>query len=263
MKQFCFTVDDNIRFLKELTASGCNSLFDHPYLRLFKQLHNEFNLKVQLNLFYKTDGFDLTMMTDRYKAEWAEHANWLKLSFHSEWENVAPYQNSGYDEVFAHCKAVQDEILRFAGADSLAKTTTIHYCLATKEGLCALFDNGVQGLLGLYGSPQAPRSSYQSSPDECKALRAGEVTHRYGIAYGAIDIVLNSFSKSGILTQLDGLWERQQIYVMIHEQYFYADYKWYQPDYGEKLRQTFETLQEKGYESIFFEEKISRTPLPR
>ena len=256
MKQFCFTVDDNIRFLKELTASGCKSLFDHPYLRLFKQLHNEFDLKVQLNLFYKTDGFDLTMMTDRYKAEWAENANWLKLSFHSEWENVSPYQNSGYDEVFAHCKAVQDEILRFAGIDSLGKTTTIHYCEATEDGLRALWDNGVQGLLGLYGSPEAPRTSYQSSPAEDELIRGGDPVWKEGICYGSIDIVLNSYPLREILSKLERLSDRPWIKVMIHEQYFYPDYKWYQPEYSEKLRQTFETLQEKGYESIFFEEKI-------
>ena len=30
MKTYCFTVDDNIRFLKELTENGSASLFDHP-----------------------------------------------------------------------------------------------------------------------------------------------------------------------------------------------------------------------------------------
>ncbi len=257
MKQFCFTVDDNIRFLKELTESGYISLFDHPYLRLFKHLHNEFNLKVQLNLFYKTDGFDLSQMTDRYKAEWAENANWLKLSFHSEFENVRPYEHSGYDEVFAHCQAVHREILRFASPDSLAQTTTIHYCLATAEGLHALQDSGVQGLLGLYSSPEAPRSSYQSSPAEDELIRGGDPIWKEGICYGGIDIVLNSYSIDEILQKLHGLDGRDWIKVMIHEQYFYEDYKAYQPEYGEKLRQTFATLQEKGYESIFFEEKIS------
>lgn len=256
MKRFCFTVDDNIRFFRELTHGDFPSLFDHPYLAVFKRLHDAFGLKVQLNLFYKTNGFDLTAMTDRYKALWEANAHWLKLSFHSEWENIEPYKDSDYDEVFAHCSAVNREILRFAGASSLAKTTTVHYCLATEEGLCALSDNGVTGLLGLYGSPEAPRSSYQSSPDECEALRGGEVVCRGGISYGAIDIVLNSFSKEDILAQLKSLTNRTQIRVMIHEQYFYKDYKWYQPDFEEKLRQTFAFLTEHGYESRFFQEMI-------
>ena len=256
MNQFCFTVDDNIRFFEELTQGSYASLFDHPYPAVYKRLHDTFGLKVQLNLFFKNDRFTLAKMTDRYKSEWAANAHWLKLSFHSELENVDPYKNADYNEVYAHCKAVQDEILRFAGADSLASTTTIHYCLATEGGLRALADNGVQGLLGLYGTPNSPRSSYQSTPDECKAIRAGEVICRGGIAFGAIDIVLNSFSKEDILAKLDELRDREQIHVMIHEQYFYEDYKWYQPDFEEKLRKTFEKLCEMGFVSGFFEEMI-------
>jgi tRNA nucleotidyltransferase (CCA-adding enzyme) len=41
-KPACFTVDDNIRFLKELTQHPQNSLFDHPYLAMMKRLHELF-----------------------------------------------------------------------------------------------------------------------------------------------------------------------------------------------------------------------------
>jgi hypothetical protein len=43
---------------------------------------------------------------------------------------------------------------------------------------------------------------------------------------------------------------------MIHEQYFYPDYKRYQPDFEEKLEKTFEKLTDNGYESVFFEETL-------
>ena len=74
MKRFCFTVDDNIRFLEELTRGSCNSIFDHPYLGLYRRLHEKYGLKVQLNLFYEMPGFDLSLVTDRYRAEWQENA---------------------------------------------------------------------------------------------------------------------------------------------------------------------------------------------
>ena len=96
MKRFCFTVDDNIRFFEELTQGNFPSLFDHPYLAVYKRLHNAFGLKVQLNLFYKNDRFTLADMTDRYQREWAANAHWLKLSFHSELENVNPYKTADY-----------------------------------------------------------------------------------------------------------------------------------------------------------------------
>ncbi len=259
MKSFCFTVDDNIRFLKELCQRNCQSLFDHPYLNMYRRLHDAFGLKVQLNLFYEGGGFDLSQMTDKYKGEWEENAHWLKLSFHSKIENVRPYQASPYEEVYGDCHAVQEEILRFAGPATLGKTTTIHYCLTTAEGLQALKDNGVRGLLGLYGTDAEPRQSYQNTPEEGAALRRGETLLSNGVIYGGIDVILNNFPMDNMLYRLRGRLGREFIKVMIHEQFFYEDFYRYQSDFEEKLTATFTCLAENGYESIFFEEKLPRT----
>ena len=175
MKTFCFTVDDNIRFFKEITQNKCQSIFEHPYLAMYKRLHDEFDLKVQLNLFYRLEDFVLSEFSDEYKAEWAANADWLKLSFHSDYENVRPYEFSGYDEVYQDCKKINDQILRFASPNSLAKTTTVHYCVATEEGLKAIYDNNVLGLLGLFGNKANPRTSY--GIDDCNAanIRNGQI----------------------------------------------------------------------------------------
>ena len=256
MKKFCFTVDDNIRFLKELSSGEYSSMFDHPYLALYKKLHEKYALCVQLNLFYECDGFGLSLMSDRYRAEWEKNADWLKLSFHSRLENVRPYENSGYDEVFADCSAVHREILRFASESSLAKTTTVHYCLATHDGLHALRDCGVSGLLGLYGSAREPRTSYQTSTLCAGILRRGDILHDGGIAYAAIDVILNLHTKEEILARLGTMRERSAIKIMIHEQYFYEDYFAYQPDFAEKLDATFKYLCSNGFKSRFFEDII-------
>ncbi len=256
MKTFCFTVDDNIRFLKEITENNYRSIFEHPYLAMYKQLHDRFGLKVQLNLFYRTDGFDLSQMSSAYRDEWKENADWLKLSFHSEIENKRPYEFSGYDEVYADCKAVNEQIIRFASSESLAKTTTIHCCSVTAEGLKALEDHCIRGLLGLFGSSETPRTSYSLDETDAARLRAGDVVKRNNINFASIDIILNLFSKEEILTRLETLQDRNGIRVMIHEQFFYPDYKRYQSDFEEKLEATFLFLYQKGYKSHFFEELI-------
>ena len=53
---------------------------------------------------------------------------------------------------------------------------------------------------------------------------------------------------------------RKSLCVMIHEQYFYGDYKAYQPDFEEKLTAVFSYLAENGYQSRFFEELITPSP---
>ena len=254
MKRFCFTVDDNLRFLKELTEKTPQSIFDHPYLALYRRLHEEYGLKIQLNLFYEMKDFDLSMMTDRYREEFSANADWLKFSFHSRIENIKPYMESGYDEVYRDCTDVHREILRFAGEKSLAKTTTIHYCLATPEGLAALKDCDVKGLLGLYGRADRPRSSYQTSFEDGEKIRRGEVVLDDGVIYAGIDIVTNDYSLEDNRRLLGQLLGRERINVMIHEQYFYPDYVRHLPYFEQLLHQTFVTLRENGYVSAFFEE---------
>lgn len=254
MKTFCFTVDDNIRFFQELSKGNPASLFEHPYLAMYKRLHEKYGLKIQLNLFYEMPDFDLSQMTDRFRQEWYENADWLKLSFHSRLENVKPYQFSGYQEVYEDCAAVHQQILRFAGNDSLATTTTIHYCQTTEEGLCALRDLGVQGLLGLFGTEESPRTSYSLPETDCNVLRQGEIVRRYGMNFYSIDVILNLYPLEEMLDRLQALLHRDHLRVMIHEQYFYPDYHQYQPDFEAKLDHAFDLLAQNGYESRFAEE---------
>ncbi|MBP3369441.1 MAG: hypothetical protein J6L85_01705, partial [Clostridia bacterium] len=226
------------------------------YLSMYKRLHEQFGLKVQLNLFYRTDGFDLSCMSDAYYSEWKENSDWLKLSFHSELENVKPYEFSGYAEVYEDCNRVQEQVKRFASPDALAKTTTVHYCLATREGLSALMDSGVQGLLGLFGSEEKPRSSYGIDESAASRIRRGESVKIKNMSFASIDIVLNCFSLTEILDQLARLLDHNDIRVMIHEQYYYSDYMMYQPDFEEKLAATFDFLCGYGYQSRHYEELI-------
>jgi hypothetical protein len=254
MKSFCLTIDDNIRFLKELTEGELPSLFDHPYPAMLRRLHERFALKVQLNLFYRTDGFDLSGMSERYRGEWADNADWLKLSFHSRLENVCPYAASGYGEVYEDCHAVHSQILRFASAASLAETTTVHCCETTKEGLRALADNGVRGLLGLFGDHGHPRTSYGLDGEAAELLRGGRILYRDGMAYAPIDMVINCFSMSRILPTLSSRLSQDTVRVMIHEQYFYKDYFNYQSDYEQKLYTLGKTMQDAGFIPIFPED---------
>ena len=202
------------------------------------------------------DGFELSQMSNGYADEWRSVSEWLKLSFHSDRENICPYECSGYDEVFEDCSAVNKEILRFTSADNLAKTTTVHYCQTTKEGLKALTDNGVVGLLGLFGTEDAPSTSYSLGKDTSDAVRQGNIVSSDGVAFASLDMVVNGVKKDDLLTELNKLLTRDTIRIMIHEQYFYTDYINYQPDFEEKLETVFSHLRDNGYKSCFFEELI-------
>ena len=256
MKSFCFTIDDNIRFLKEVTAARPASLFDHPYPAMLRRLHERFGVKIQLNLFYRTEGFTLADMTNAYAREFAENADWLKLSFHSLEETDAPYRESDYGEVFSDAAAVHREILRFASEGCLARTTTVHCCYTREAGVAALRDLGVRGLLGLFGSDASPRVSYSIPEALAYRLRRGEILAEGGIAFASLDLVVNCYPLGELLPRLAAMMPRKTLRVMIHEQYFYGDYPRYQPDFEEKLATVLAYLASEGYENRFFEEMI-------
>jgi hypothetical protein len=70
--KYRLSVDDNIRCLRDIAANSdaYRSIFDNPYLNVYRELHETYGTKVHLNLFYRTDGFDLSQMPDKFKAEW-------------------------------------------------------------------------------------------------------------------------------------------------------------------------------------------------
>ena len=256
MKSFCFTIDDNTRCLREIVQNNTSSLFEHPYLALLRTLHIKYGVKIQLNLFYQDQGFDLSMMSDRYGKEWEENADWLKLSFHSFTDTRKEYENADYERVYRDCEKTHKEILRFAGEKSLAKTTTIHWCVLTKDGVKAMQDLGVKGLLGLFGTDEKPRLSYDCNLEDSKLGRKGQIIRKHGMAYAGIDCVMNSFTTEEVLDCLERLKDREQVRIMIHEQYFYPDYEYYQAEFGDKISKAIQSLQAKGFVSKFLEEMI-------
>jgi len=271
--KYSLSVDDNIRFLADLTLQPRHSLFDHPYLALYKRMHERFGAKVRLNLFYRMDGitfaqygaFDLSMMTDRYRSEFIEHSDWLHLAFHSLQETPAyPYRNASYEEMQRDMQRVEREIIRFAGEQTLERATTIHFGQCTAEGVRALREGGIRELMGFMELDRLGRPSVSYGLSVERVLQ----TQRYGfwkdeksdMIYGKIDVVMNAHSPRRIVEILEKQHAdhpmRGFVEIMIHEQYFYADYCNYEPDYEERIEEGCRWCQEHGYSGAFAEEVI-------
>ena len=116
-------------------------------------MHDEFDVKVDFYVYFSTDGFDLTKMPVKYKTEWQENSDWMKLNFHALHHEPPkmPYLNATYHEMKNDFLLVADEICRFAGHDSLSTITAIHWGDATRDGCRALRDCGVRGLVSKFG----------------------------------------------------------------------------------------------------------------
>ena len=151
MKKCYFYVDDVIWCLRDIARQKPKSVFDQPFLASLKKAHDMYGLKVQLNLFYRTDsfyGYDefcLADVTDAYKSEFEANSDWLKFAFHAleEFPDY-PHVNATYDDTKMLFKKIEKEVLRFAGEKSFAYTVCPHWLPMSKAAVKALADCGVK-----------------------------------------------------------------------------------------------------------------------
>ena len=275
-KKFRLSVDDNILFLKDIAKNQdkYNSLFDNPYLKMYKRAHDATGVCVHLNLFFETgadpaapDYFNLTMMPDKYKAEWAANSDWLHLSFHSRAnEPLWPYKNTTHSRLFNDCKLVHNEIIRFAGEQSLAKETTLHFGSTNETGVRALRTVGYQTLAAYFEFDNEGNTlvSYFYPKDLVSYLGERDFWKdtQEDVMYCRIDRVLNlgktvDANLDVVKAVAKNPTRAPFIELMIHEQYFYEDYCYYIPVFGDIIYENCKWLKEQGYTSTFLQDVVS------
>lgn len=264
--RYRLSIDDAVWFLKDihLHADAYDSIFDNPFLGFLKRLHDTRGTKVHLNIFYETDGFNLSQMTDRFRNEWKANASWLRLSFHAKAELPDdPYKHSGYAQVRTECGQVIEQISRFAGEALNSSITTLHWGEVPVEVCRALRDAGYTGQLCDFNvdDHQPPCSYYLDVPQRRHInKRFLWRDNREDIIFIKSGIIINSKSLAEIAPFLNryAMESRRPPYLdlLVHEQYFYRDYHNYQPDYCEKVTEAVDWAIGNGYTPAFLSECI-------
>ncbi len=258
-----FTVDDNIRFLENLTKnSSCKSIFENEYLAMFRRFHDKYGLKVTFNLFYSyyPGSFSLDDMTERFKAEFSENADWLRFSFHARHNDPEyPYENAGKDTLLRDFDDVTENIIRFAGKECVSNFITIHYLLAGGDSSLALRGRSVKGFMGFPAVRNGKNTftAYLSeSQIETAVKNSVSFDSKTGLFFITNDMIINTVPLGKIKAKLNDAIGRGTKFIdlMIHEQYFYPDYENYQPDFEEKLDTAFSFLIDRGYRFVLADE---------
>ena len=265
VNKYRFSIDDNIWFMKDLNENShkYSSIFENPYMGVLKKVHDTYGTKIHLNLYYQTDGFNLSQMTDKYKREWKANAGWLGLSFHALANDPdRPYINAGYDQVKRDCTLVQEQIKRFAGKEVMGPETTLHWGEATVEGVRALRDRGYSILAGYFNvdDNKAP-VSYYLTVDQRRHLKQRFIwrDNKEGVIFSRMAQVINTFKKEQVIPNLDEVkqtYNPRYIDLMIHEQYFYPHYRAYQPDWEDKVMIAVKWAHDNGFKPAFLKESV-------
>jgi len=261
--RYRFSIDDNSFFLRDIARENYTSLFDCFYLKSLRDLHEKYGTRFVLNIYYTTeDGFELPQFPDRYKNEWQDNCDWLKLAFHA-YANMPdrPYQYAPASKLIADLNKVAEQIIRFAGEQTYSPPTVIHWGMVQPTALKPLFEKGVRVLSGYFRRLNDvwdvnyllddARSEYLSRNDALMDFGSG-------IVFSKVDIVCNSTPIERIVPTLEPLAkDPNQAEIMdlfTHEQYFWPFYSNYIPDHFQRLDAAIRWVTEQGYKPVFFHE---------
>jgi hypothetical protein len=268
--RYRFSIDDNSFFLRDIAQKNYKSLFDCFYLKGLKELNQKYGVRFTVNIYYTTgDDFQLPQFPDCYKGEWKDNAGWLKLAFHAHANDPnRPYQYASPQQLIADLDQVAGEIHRFAGEESYAPPTVIHWGMTQPSALKPLYQRGVRALSGYFRKLNGVqydvnylfdevRSEYLSRHDAWKDFESG-------IVFSRVDIVCNSTPVEKTVSTLEPLaQDPNQAEIMdlfTHEQYFWPFYKAYVPDHFQRLDTAIRWVTEHGYKPVFLHEGFLGAP---
>ncbi len=261
--RYRFSIDDNSFFLRDIAKNNYPSLFDCFYLKNLRRLHTKYGTRFVLNIYYTTeDGFELPQFPDRYKSQWQDNSDWLKLAFHAYANKPdRPYQNASASKLMADFDKVAEQIIRFASEKTYSPPTVIHWGMVQPEALKPLYERGVRVLSGYFRKQGSVwdvnyliddvRSEYMSRHDALMDFESG-------IVFSRVDIVCNSTPVERIIPTLEPLTkdpnQAEIMDIFTHEQYFWPFYSNYLPDHFKRLDVAVRWLTENGYKPVFFHE---------
>ncbi len=167
-----FSIDDVLEPLQDITVNREKyaSIFENDFFAFLKELHDEYGICVTCNLFYRSHPeFTLADVTDAFKDEFQANASWLRFSWHGRngFERYTDPSLNG--EAVASYEAVNGEICRFAGKESLSTFIRPSFFSGNKA-LWALFAATEYGLEGIYGADDEREANAGLDAEERKEI---------------------------------------------------------------------------------------------
>jgi hypothetical protein len=230
-------------------------------------MHQRYGAKFHFNIYFEDvyffKDFTLDRMTDKFKSEWRENADWLRLTFHAICDQPAkPYINTDYATMKRDCTKVTEQIVRFAGKEGLSNWTTVHWGECTLAGCRALHDCGFRGLVGYF-------EELNGKPFVAYYLDSFHQKHLFGrdywkdisedLIFVKHDMVVNNVKLVDIVPRLDAVFadkhRSEVLELLIHEQYFQKEYgEHYEPDAKERVETAVRWASEHNYKWVFYDD---------
>ena len=274
-KRCYFFFDDCVFFMRWIALNRPQSIFDEMFLGRLKKIHEKYNTKFLLNLFFQDDhhkDFTLADFPEDYKAEFQANKDWLKLSFHAKSEFPdRPYQHADRAKLAADYDEIYNEVCRFAGPECFMAPMVIHWAITNPENFCVLQERGTRCLTGGYlgcvvsvteeaHSVEVTDIGYHYEQDVAQYLTKGGrmlYDRKYDILLGTNLLCCNYSDIDAINRRFAALPADQDVLgLMTHEQYSYPDYFNHIPNHLDRVEEACRLAYEKGCTPIWAPEGI-------
>ena len=247
-KIYNFFIDDNVFFFTDIYKKNCKSIFDHFYLENLRKIHQKYGTLFTLNCFrhnHHEPDFDISLFPDKYRSEFEDNANWLRLAFHADSEQPPyPYGKAYPEKLPEHYLRFKEEIIRIAGERTFIAPVIIHCFDVDDCGRKFLRENGMK----CFAVRQAEKYTFDPGFDQLEM---------------AVDMFLNLYysdleqMKKDLAQKIAA--NQQKILIGSHEQYAYSHYRKYIPEYFDGVDAVCRMLAENNYKSVYYSECVINT----
>lgn len=189
------SIDDVIDSLADINehANYYKSIFENRFFGYLKELHSIYGVKVVLYCFYENNerNFSLNQMTDIYKDEFEQNSEWLKLGFHTI-NGQTDYANVSSEQLKQDYIKVANEIVRFAGIESLSSVIRLQGFQGTIDGISQLQNTDEEIAVQCLLTADDSRISYNLSESILSKLNQNMMVEVENLKYIKTDIRLEN-----------------------------------------------------------------------
>jgi len=227
-----FSFDDVYACLKDITDSAdtYESIFQNAFFAWLRKMHQTYGAVFTLYTFNYDNhapDYDISNLPDKYAAELATNADWLKFAFHAK-DNLKKYDQDDVEGIQADYKKFTAAILRASDncSECIDRVNRLGFFAGSRANVEAL-QKCEYGLLGLLTADNSEeRISYYFDAELTKELnRAGQ----YRDAGNGL-LFLRSQLRLESVTDMETQFARIQshttpkvIEIFTHEQCFYEE----------------------------------------
>jgi len=266
-KRYRCYIDDHSFCFRDILQKQSKSIFDCFYFAKLRELYKRYQTKIVLNCFNSTPerDFTLSMFPEKYKPEFEDNADWLRLAFHSENEFPGePYRNATPEKLAADFDLTATQLKRIAGKAYTAGLQ-IHFAMVRADSYQVLADRGVKML------PTGGSKNPGTGDKYCDFMLPNHITAYIREHQGWMDPDSGIIFYNGAMpttcewiptTQTEWLHHRkldnpkQNLLINIagHEQYWWPFYRNFKSDIFERWDTALRHVTEHGYKPIWIDD---------